>query len=182
MSIKVIIQGAAGRMGKTLIRCIQEQKVAGLELVGAIGTDTFLYDPHGIRYTGALRILLGWLSNLHMVTTVYYQDFIHTEDGVPVMAFLEDNYEDVRSRFPKQMEQFRRLLWNDPMHPVTIVVDRAIYDVQRLREYRRSGIFVITWLKGGGDVHPAAHDRRGGCLPSGPRDVDQSDCIARRHP
>ncbi len=36
MSIKVVIQGAAGRMGKTLIRCIQEEKVAGLELVGAI--------------------------------------------------------------------------------------------------------------------------------------------------
>jgi 4-hydroxy-tetrahydrodipicolinate reductase len=36
MSIKVVIQGAAGRMGKTLIRCIQEEKVAGLELAGAI--------------------------------------------------------------------------------------------------------------------------------------------------
>ena len=36
MSIKVVIQGAAGRMGKTLIRCIQEGKVAGLELAGAI--------------------------------------------------------------------------------------------------------------------------------------------------
>lgn len=36
MNSKVIIQGAAGRMGKTLIRCIQEQKVSGLELAGAI--------------------------------------------------------------------------------------------------------------------------------------------------
>ena len=36
MSTKVVIQGAAGRMGKTLIRCIQEGKVAGLELTGAI--------------------------------------------------------------------------------------------------------------------------------------------------
>jgi 4-hydroxy-tetrahydrodipicolinate reductase len=36
MSTKVVIQGAAGRMGKTLIRCIQEEKVAGLELAGAI--------------------------------------------------------------------------------------------------------------------------------------------------
>ena len=36
MSIKVVIQGAAGRMGKTLIRCIQEEKVAGLKLAGAI--------------------------------------------------------------------------------------------------------------------------------------------------
>ena len=36
MSTKVVIQGAAGRMGKTLIRCIQEEKVSDLELVGAI--------------------------------------------------------------------------------------------------------------------------------------------------
>lgn len=36
MSINVVIQGAAGRMGKTLIRCIQEEKVAGLKLAGAI--------------------------------------------------------------------------------------------------------------------------------------------------
>lgn len=36
MSIKVVIQGAAGRMGKTLIRCIQEEKVTGLKLAGAI--------------------------------------------------------------------------------------------------------------------------------------------------
>ncbi len=35
MNKKVIIQGAAGRMGKTLIRCIQE-KTDGLELTGAI--------------------------------------------------------------------------------------------------------------------------------------------------
>lgn len=35
MSTKVIIQGAAGRMGKTLIRCIQE-KTEGLTLAGAI--------------------------------------------------------------------------------------------------------------------------------------------------
>lgn len=44
MSIKVVIQGAAGRMGKTLIRCILEEKVAGLTLVGA----TDLWDVPGI--------------------------------------------------------------------------------------------------------------------------------------
>lgn len=34
--VKTIIQGAAGRMGKTLIRCIQENRVEGIELAGAI--------------------------------------------------------------------------------------------------------------------------------------------------
>ena len=36
MSKKVVILGAAGRMGRTLIQCILEKKVDGLELVGAI--------------------------------------------------------------------------------------------------------------------------------------------------
>lgn len=34
--IKTVILGAGGRMGKTLIRCIVEEKVQGLELVGAV--------------------------------------------------------------------------------------------------------------------------------------------------
>lgn len=36
MSTRVVIQGAAGRMGKMLIRCIQEEKVSDLKLVGAV--------------------------------------------------------------------------------------------------------------------------------------------------
>lgn len=44
MSTKVVIQGAAGRMGKMLIRLIMEKKVPSLELVGAID----LWDAPGI--------------------------------------------------------------------------------------------------------------------------------------
>ncbi len=36
MAAKVVILGAAGRMGRTLIRCILEEKVPGLELHGAV--------------------------------------------------------------------------------------------------------------------------------------------------
>jgi 4-hydroxy-tetrahydrodipicolinate reductase len=36
MNTKTVILGAAGRMGKTLIRCILEKKVSGLELHGAV--------------------------------------------------------------------------------------------------------------------------------------------------
>jgi len=36
MAVKVVILGAAGRMGKTLIRCLVEEKVSGLELAGAV--------------------------------------------------------------------------------------------------------------------------------------------------
>ena len=36
MAVKVVVLGAAGRMGKALIRCILEEKVPGLELHGAV--------------------------------------------------------------------------------------------------------------------------------------------------
>jgi 4-hydroxy-tetrahydrodipicolinate reductase len=36
MSVKVVILGAGGRMGRTLIRCILEEKVEGLSLCGAV--------------------------------------------------------------------------------------------------------------------------------------------------
>jgi len=36
MTVKTVITGAGGRMGKTLIRCLLEEKVPGLELVGAV--------------------------------------------------------------------------------------------------------------------------------------------------
>jgi 4-hydroxy-tetrahydrodipicolinate reductase len=36
MAIKVVVLGAGGRMGKSLIRCIMEEKVHGLELHGAV--------------------------------------------------------------------------------------------------------------------------------------------------
>ena len=34
--VKIAVNGAAGRMGKALIRCILEEKVPGLSLYGAV--------------------------------------------------------------------------------------------------------------------------------------------------
>jgi len=122
------------------------------ELIGATEMDTFLYDPHGIRYTGALRILLGWLGNLHMVTKVYYQDFFHTVQGLPVIALLEDNYENMRDRLSRQVDQLRLLLWGTIDSKITIVADRAVYDLEDLLAFRKRKIFVVTWEKGSGDI------------------------------
>ncbi len=36
MSVKTVILGAAGRMGKTLVRCLLEEKVPELEMAGAV--------------------------------------------------------------------------------------------------------------------------------------------------
>ena len=51
MKTKVVILGAAGRMGKTLIRCILEEKVPGLELHGAVD---------GLRHRAQV-FRFGWL-------------------------------------------------------------------------------------------------------------------------
>ncbi|MBN2161867.1 MAG: 4-hydroxy-tetrahydrodipicolinate reductase [Pontiellaceae bacterium] len=50
MKTKVVILGAAGRMGKTLIRCIMEEKVPGLELYGAVD----LWDAPGLNTDAGL--------------------------------------------------------------------------------------------------------------------------------
>jgi 4-hydroxy-tetrahydrodipicolinate reductase len=68
MSKKIVISGAAGRMGKTLIRCLMEQKVPGLELSGAVD----LWDAPGRgtdagRMAGADEAGLNLISNLEEV-------------------------------------------------------------------------------------------------------------------
>lgn len=66
MSKKVVILGAAGRMGKTLIRCLVEGKVPGLELGGAVD----LWDSEGLGKDAGL--LAGT-----------------TEAGIPLSSDLE---------------------------------------------------------------------------------------------
>ena len=50
MAVKVVILGAAGRMGRTLIRCILEEKVPGLKLHGAVD----LWDAPELRQDAGL--------------------------------------------------------------------------------------------------------------------------------
>ena len=110
--------------------------------------DIFLYDPHGIKYTGIAKIIRGWLGGSHEIAKAYYQDFIHTLDGCPMVAFIDDNRDDLLRRFPRYVEQFRQLLCGDRSRPLTFVVDRAIYSIEDLRLYRdKHGIYVITWEK-----------------------------------
>jgi len=118
-----------------------------IRLVEAHRDDTFLYDPHGIEYTGEQKILKGWLGGSHKIAKAYYQDFVHTTDGKPVMAFLEDNYEDLRLRFPRQVPRLRQLLGGDQDRKLTFVIDRAIYDLEELRNFRDQNVYVITWEK-----------------------------------
>ncbi|VGO16042.1 4-hydroxy-tetrahydrodipicolinate reductase [Pontiella desulfatans] len=68
MAVKVVVLGAAGRMGKTLIRCIMEEKVPGLELHGAVD----LWDAPGLNadagvLAGTKAAGVNLISNLEEV-------------------------------------------------------------------------------------------------------------------
>jgi len=121
---------------------------ANVQFTNAGLNNIFLYDPHGIKYTGIAKIIRGWLGGSHEIAKAYYQDFIHTLDGCPMVAFLDDNRDDLLRRFPRYVEQFRQLLSGDRSRPLTFVVDRAIYSIENLRLYRdKYAIYVITWEK-----------------------------------
>ena len=125
---------------------------ANAVFIGAHYQDTFLYDPHGIEYTGYAHILKGWLGSKHKIAKAYYQDFIHTLEGKVVLAFLDDNKDDLRYRFPRNIKQFRKLLSGGQNRPLTFVVDRAIYDLKDLQSYWDEHLYVITWEKGCGTI------------------------------
>ncbi len=119
-----------------------------LKFVNGDYLDTFLYDPHSISYTGMLPILLGWLGGSHKTGKAYYQDFIHTVDGEPVFLNLDDNYYDMRTRFPENIKKLRTILSGDQNRVLTIIVDRAIYDLKYMVDLRENhNINIITWEK-----------------------------------
>ncbi len=139
---------------REILHAIAKDEVAqailhrNIRMVGAELSSTFLYDPHSIEYTGQLQILKGWLGGSHKVGKAYYQDFIHTTDGEPVFLNIDDNRNDMRVRFIANIDKFRMILGGDTTRELTIVVDRAIYDVGYLIELReKHGIFIITWEK-----------------------------------
>jgi len=72
---------------------------------------------------------------------------IHTLKGEPVFSKIDDNYFDLRQRFHATIKDFRRILSGDKNRPLTIVVDRAIYDVNFMREAKNEDVYIITWEK-----------------------------------
>lgn len=118
-----------------------------IKLVEAGMDDTFLLDPHGVGYTGQLKLLLCWLGGIHQTGKGYYLDLIHTLKGEPIFSKIDDNYFDLRQRFHATIKDFRRILAGDKNRFLTIVVDRAIYDVNFMREARNESVYIITWEK-----------------------------------
>ncbi len=144
---------SAPRQREKLQAVATEKKVLHLLLenirfVSADLSDTFLYDPHSVGYTGMLKTLTGWLGASHKVGKAYYQDFIHTVDGAPVSLDIDDNYYDMRHRFVANVGKFRKILGGVQYRMLTFVVDRAIYDVEYMKMLRdEHNTFIITWEK-----------------------------------
>jgi len=119
----------------------------------------FYFDPHTEKYTGQLKILLGWSGNLHGTVKALHLDFIHTSEGYPCHIGHFDNYDDMRLRFLVNRDRFRELLGISD--PVTWVVDRGIWSKKFLAELDALGDKFATWEKGYNAKQESRWDRPG---------------------
>lgn len=118
-------------------------------LVGANTYTDFYYDPYVKHYTGELEILKGWCSKVRRADKVLNMDFIHTVDDFPVYCACQDNYDDLRLRYPKHIEAFRTLADIPCDRPLTFVVDRAIFALEVFDNIiETENQHIITWEKG----------------------------------
>jgi len=139
---------------EALLQCASAELIADLRQCNLefldipLSCPAFLYDPHGIEYTGQLKLLKGWLGGSHRIGKASYQDFIHTLDGRPMVAFLDDNRSSLLKRLPENVCELRSLLGLPENAPITLIVDRAVYSLSDLIEYRdKYHIYIITWEK-----------------------------------
>jgi len=93
-----------------------------IKMINAQDDDTFLLDPHGVPYTGQLRVLNCWLGGSHSIGKGYYLDLIHILKGEPVFSIIDDNYYDLRQRFVADIREFRKILGGDKNRNLTIPI------------------------------------------------------------
>ena len=119
------------------------------ELISANQCRDFYYDPHTKRYTGIRKILKGWCPDIRMADKALHLDFIHTADGNPVYVEHNDNYYDLRKRFPKTIIRFREHINIDESTILTYTVDRGIYSIESFQDIIEDDkSHLITWEKG----------------------------------
>ena len=108
----------------------------------------FYYDAHTKHYTGQLKTLKGWCGSKHFADKVLHTDFIHTCAGHPVYIAYADNYEDLRERFGKTVENFRNLLNLEPPRVLTFALDRGIFSREIFQRIVADACFhLVTWEK-----------------------------------
>lgn len=116
--------------------------------VNAQNYGDFYYDPHTKHYTGQLKTLKGWCGSKHFADKVLHTDFIHSCAGHPVYIAYADNYEDLRERFGKTVENFRNLLNLEPPRVLTFVLDRGIFSREIFQRIVADAcLHLVTWEK-----------------------------------
>jgi len=119
-----------------------------IEMAGGRQCTDFYYDPHTKHYTGLRNILKGWCSKVKMPAKVINSDFIHTRDGYPVYIEIDDTYEDIRIRFFKQVDEFRRLGNIAKEKEITFFIDRAIFSEEVFEKViNEKYLHLVTWEK-----------------------------------
>ncbi len=119
-----------------------------IDIVGIEGQTDFYYDPHSMHYTGLRNILKGWCAKIKKAGKAIYMDFIHSVDGFPLYMDIVDNYDDMRIRFFREVENFRAIANISKEKVLTFVIDRAIYS-QEVFEHliTLANVHIITWEK-----------------------------------
>lgn len=127
-----------------------------IDIVGIEGQTDFYYeakqvrmdDPHSKHYTGLRNLLKGWCAKIKMAGKVIYMDYIHSVNGFPLYMNIVDNYDDMRIRFFRDVENFRTIAKISKEKILTFIIDRAIYS-QEVFEYliTLTNIHIITWEK-----------------------------------
>jgi hypothetical protein len=109
----------------------------------------FYYDPHGKHCTTQkLRMLKGWCGGKHFADKVLHMDFIHAASGHPVYIAYYDNYDDLRERFAKTVNDMRAALGIGEDEVLTLVLDRGIYSKKVLLEIAATyNLHIVTWEK-----------------------------------
>ena len=119
------------------------------ELAKVNNCTDFYYDPHVKHYTGQLKILKGWCPKVGRPDKVLEMDFIHTSEGFPVYFASQDNYDDLRQRYPKHIEAFRTIANIPNERTLTFVVDRGIFALEVFKNIKvTKNQHIITWEKG----------------------------------
>ena len=107
----------------------------------------FYYDPHTKKYTGMLKILIGYCGSLHQMGKILISDYIHSVDGKPCFAEHFDNMYDLRVRFHFTVKAFKKLYPPQMRDGFTWIIDRGIYGIDAMLDILKTGDHIITWEK-----------------------------------
>jgi hypothetical protein len=119
-----------------------------IEMAGLDKSRDYYYDPHTKHYTGLRNILKGWCSKVRMADKAINMDYIHGSNGCPLFMDIADNFDDMRVRFFRNIDAFRKVASISQDEIINVIVDRAIYSEETICEIAQNNKTTITtWEK-----------------------------------